>query len=102
MPLNEYTLERAIDVIRGQVHVQIGAGRYQTSDPQVIAILRGYPGVHFDNSVTTPPVARDPEQVIDETLAPFIPPRPEVEVRTHCGLQIREKEPSRGPRIAER
>ena len=88
MPLNEYWLQNRIDVIRNQRHLQIAAGRYQTSDPEEHRILAGYPGVQFICSKTVP-VAACAGGTTTVEAAPLPPAEPSV--KTAPGLQFKEK-----------
>ncbi len=82
-----FLLERPIDAIFGQRHLQIAAGRYSTSDRDVQRFLSRYPGCTL--------VASEPDPVRtpltpEEALALHGPaPGPPV-VTNYAGLQTRE------------
>jgi hypothetical protein len=52
--LATFQIERRIDVIRDQVHLVVAPGRFQTSSPEAIKILRGYPGATLISSEPEP------------------------------------------------
>jgi hypothetical protein len=93
MPLNSYQIDRPINVIRGQRHVVIAAGRYETSDPEIIRIIHSYPNVRFLGSVPTPA----PSKPSAELWGPAPDP---VTVTNQAGLQMRLKRPM-GGRVAD-
>ncbi len=81
-----YFLERPIDVIRGSLHVIVGAGRYQTSDVNVQRVMNGYPGVRRVSLEPETPVVTAGGEAGPGAVVPS-----EIEVRNHVGIQLREK-----------
>ncbi len=94
MPLNTYEIEQPINVLRGQLHVVIGRGRYQTDNGDIIRVIHSYPGVRFLGSVPTAP----PTLAGGESKAAPIPT--ETAVSTTAGLQMKERRPQ-GGRISD-
>jgi hypothetical protein len=94
MPLNSYQIDVPINVFRGQRHVVLPVGRYETSDPEVIRIIHSYPNVRFLGSKPTPAATcvggqENPEPVPTEPA-----------LRTVPGLQMRVRRPQ-GGRVAD-
>ena len=92
---NSYMIDHPINVIRGQRHVILAVGRYETSDMEIIRLIHSYPNVRFLGSVPTPAVT------CAGGYAPAPLPATEPAVRTHCGVQLQERKVPKGPRIAE-
>jgi hypothetical protein len=90
MPLNTYEIDQLINVLRGQLHVVIGRGRYQTDNGDIIRVIHSYPGVRFLGSVPTPP----PTLAGGESQA--VPVPTETAVSTTPGLQMKERRPQGG------
>lgn len=82
--LATFEIERRIDVIRGQRHVVVGVGRFQTHDMEVIKILRGYPGATL--------ISTEPDQRIG--IGTSFAPVQETVVTNSGGLQLKEKRPA--------
>jgi hypothetical protein len=93
VPLNSYLIDQPINVLRGQLHVVLGVGRYETSDPETIRVIHSYPGVRFLGSKPTPAVAFAGGE------APGAPV-PSETVVTSFGLQMRQRRPQ-GGRVAD-
>jgi hypothetical protein len=81
---NSYMIDRAINCIRGQRHVILPVGKYETSDMELIRFLHSYPSVRFLGSRPS-----------DPTPAPsanLFGPAPEpVTVTSQVGLQMKQK-----------
>ena len=93
MPLNSYLIDVPINVLRGQCHVVLAKGRYETSDAEIIRTIHSYPGVRFLGSKSAPAVAFAGGE------APGAPVPPETVV-TGFGLQMRQRRPH-GGRVAD-
>jgi hypothetical protein len=92
-----YELDRPINVIRGQLHVVVGAGRYQTADVNVQRVLNGYPGVRrvsLELEAQAPPAG-------GEALGSRPAPPAETGIKTVSGLQFKPTRERGGRVVAE-
>jgi hypothetical protein len=88
MPRNSYQIDAPLNVIRGQRHVVLPVGKYETEDPEIIRIIHSYPNVRFLGSTPRAPVTGAGGAATDEA-APL--PATEPAVKIAPGLQLREK-----------
>jgi hypothetical protein len=91
---NSYMIDHPINVIRGQRHVILAVGRYETSDMEIIRLIHSYPNVRFLGSVPTPAVT------CAGGYAPAPLPATEPAVKTTFGQQMPQRRPH-GPRVAD-
>lgn len=84
--INTYMIDRPINCMRGQKHVILSVGKYETGDIEIIRIIHSYPNVRFLNSRPSDPATGAGGQACDP-----LSPTSEPAVKTAPGLQLREK-----------